>query len=276
MSIRNTAGLGLLFATTAILLLLGCIYTHRFDDTTTRSFTAVGLSRLSATTTNGAITVTAVTDTAITTTITRFAYGRSRDDAQRAIINVQVQDTIVGSELRIWSSQPAAGTRPYGASYAITSPPNLSLQLSTTNGSINVTGFNSTVTATTTNGTISLADNRGPAVISTTNSAIDISGQVGPVSASTTNGRIRCDIAGLTTAQAVLLETTNGDITLFLPADVSATIDARNTNGTIAFYDFNFTFDSLPTEHHVRAIIGSGSSPINLRTTDGNITVRRR
>jgi DUF4097 and DUF4098 domain-containing protein YvlB len=86
---------------------------------------------------------------------------------------------------------------------------------------------------------------------------------------------VDCDLAALSPTEDVRLATTNGKVTLFLPEDVSAVLDATNTNGTITIYDFTVIYDS-PTEHHIRGRIGSGASTINVTTTNGDIVVRRR
>jgi DUF4097 and DUF4098 domain-containing protein YvlB len=60
-----------------------------------------------------------------------------------------------------------------------------------------------------------------------------------------------------------------------LPDDVSAVIEATNTDGLITIYDFTVTYETQD-EHHIRARIGSGASGITIVTTSGDIVVRSR
>lgn len=259
-----------------LLVLSACVYTYRYEEPETRSWPAAGITRIAATTVNGGITLTAAADTLITGNLTRYAYGRNRSDAERAIVNVTIEDTVVGPELRVIARMPSLGARPYGAIFVFSAPESTAAVLSTTNGAIAVTGTAGGVTAGTTNGAINLTSTRGPAELQTTNGAIRLDAHRGAVDAGTTNGAIRCDLAALDAAEHAILGTTNSDIELFLPADVSALIDASNTNGTIRFLDFSYTWETMPTDHHAVARIGSGTSTVTLTTTNGDITVRRR
>jgi DUF4097 and DUF4098 domain-containing protein YvlB len=104
---------------------------------------------------------------------------------------------------------------------------------------------------------------------------LDVRVHRGAVAASTTNGAVECDLVVLAPTDSGRLETTDGDVTLLLPADVSAVIDARNTNGTLAVHDFTVIYE-VQTEHHLRGRIGSGASAITITTTNGDVTIRRR
>ena len=249
----------------AVLLAAACLYTYRLELPETYTYATAGITTLSAETQSGAISVTASTDTAITVGVVKYAYGRDTADARKAIANVVYSGTIVGDELSVKAEMPS-GSRPYGASFTITIPESTSLSLSTTNGDIN---------ASTTNGNVELSGTTGAADISTTNGKLNVQVHSGAVEGTTTNGTVDCDLAALGPTETVGLATTNGDVTLLLPADVSATIDATNTNGVITFNDFTVIYE-VQTATHVRGRIGSGASTITITTTNGDITVRRR
>jgi len=183
-------------------------------------------------------------------------------------------DTIVGDELRLKAEMPS-GSRPYGASFFITAPDSIDLSLSTTNGDVAVTGTVGDINASTTNGSVELTGTSGTASVSTTNGRLNVKVHSGPLYGGTTNGAIDCDLAALGAAENVGLATTNGTVTLLLPADVSALIDITNTNGLITIYDFTVIYESQ-TEHHLHGRIGSGASSITITTTNGAVTVRRR
>ena len=256
------------------LLAVACLYTYKLEVTENHTYAAAGISRLSATTKNGAISVTASTGTVITVDVLKHAYGRDKADAEQAIANVVYSDTVVGDELRVKAEMPS-GSRPYGASFTITAPENVGISLSTTNGDVSVANTVGDINAGTTNGDIELAGTMGTASVSTTNGRLNVKVHSGPLYGGTTNGAVDCDLAALGAAESVGLATTNGAVTLLLPDDVSALIDITNTNGLITIYDFTVTYESQ-TEHHLRGRIGSGASSITITTTNGAVTVRRR
>jgi hypothetical protein len=258
----------------AVLLVAACLYTYRLELPETHTYPATGINALSAETQNGAITVTASADATISVDVLKFAYGRNKADAEKAIANVVFSDTIVGGELRLRADMPS-GPRPYGASLTITARESTDVALSTTNGDVEVSNTTGPISAATTNGDIALTGTTGAASISTTNGRLNVQVHRGAVGGTTTNGTVDCDLAALGPAETVALATTNGKVTLLLPADVSAIIDATNTNGIITFYDFTVIYEEQ-TATHVRGRIGSGASTITITTTNGDITVRRR
>ncbi len=256
------------------LLAVACLYTYKLEVPETHTYAAAGISRLRATTRNGAISVTASQDSVIIDSVVKHAYGRDKADAEQALANVVYSDTIVGDELRVEAEMPS-GSRPYGASFFVTAPNSLDLSLTTTNGDVAVTGMVGSISASTTNGDIELSGTDGTASVSTTNGRLNAKVHSGPLYGGTTNGAVDCDLAALGAAENVGLATTNGAVTLLLPDDVSAVIDITNTNGLITIYDFTVIYESQ-TEHHLRGRIGSGASSITVTTTNGDVTVRRR
>jgi hypothetical protein len=256
------------------LLAVACLYTYKLEVPETHPYAAAGITRLDAKTQNGAISVTASQDTIITIDVVKHAYGRDKAGAEEAIENVVYSDTVVGDELRVKAEMPS-GSRPYGASFTITTPDSNDLSLATTNGDVSVTNTVGDVTASTTNGSVELDSTAGLASVSTTNGSLNVKVHSGAFYGATTNGAIDCDLAGLRVTEEVGLATTNGKVTLWLPDDVSAVIEATNTNGFITIYDFTVTYETQ-TEHHLRARIGSGASSITITTTNGDVVVNRR
>jgi hypothetical protein len=256
------------------LLAVACLYTYKLETPESHTYAAVGISSINAATQNGAVSVTASQDGVITVGVVKHAYGRDQADAEKAIANVVYRDSIVGDELRIWTDMPG-GNRPYGASFTIAARESTDLTLSTTNGDIAVANMIGDINAGTTNGNIELTGTSGTASLATTNGRLNVSVHRGPLYGATTNGAVDCDLAALGPAEDVGLATTNGKVTLLLPDDVSAVIEATNTNGFLTIYDFTVTYDTQ-TENHLKARIGSGASSITITTTNGDVVVRRR
>jgi hypothetical protein len=257
-----------------VLLAAACLYTYRLELPETHTYPAAGITALSAATQNGAVSVTVSSDTLITVDVLKQAYGRDKEDAEKAIANVVYSGAVAGNELAVKAEMPS-GPRPYGAAFTIIARESTDLALSTTNGDITVSNTFGDVSAGTTNGDVVLTGTAGTASLSSTNGKLDVSVHSGAVDGKTTNGAVDCDLAALGASENVGLQTTNGKVTLLLPADVSALIDATTTNGTITINDFTVVYE-IQTENHLRGSIGSGASSITITTTNGDITVRRR
>lgn len=263
------------FLPLALLLAVACLYTCKFEAVETHTYPAAGVTTLSAMTQNGGVSVAADDDTLFTVKVEKYAYGKDKADAEQAITNVVYNGAVIGTELRVKAEMPS-GPRPYGADLTITAPATTAVSVQTTNGAITVTNTVGDIAASTTNGAITLSGTDGTVSLATTNGALEVDVHRGGIEGKTTNGAVECDIAALGPADDVILETTNGAVTLWLPADVSAVVDATNTNASIFILGFTGVIYDKLEEHHVRARIGSGASSVTITTTNGTVTVRAR
>ncbi len=144
------------------------------------------------------------------------------------------------------------------------------LEVVTTNGAVTVTDVNGAVAVNTTNGQVTLTDIRGDLVGWTTNGQVSVDGHVGNFDISTTNSAIDLDSA-LPEGGFGYAASTNGSIDLTLPADVSATLEARTTNGSIGIDEI--AFDGQLHDDWASVIFGDGAGEIVLSTTNGTIQV---
>jgi DUF4097 and DUF4098 domain-containing protein YvlB len=257
------------------LLCLCCIYTYKLELPETRTWSTSGIFGISASTRNGQVTVTAAGDTLIKATITRWCYGRDSADAADAVKNVVVKDTVVGDEVRLWAEMPS-GRRSYGAHYELNAPESTALSLSTSNGAITLTGMTAGADASTSNADITLLDTRGSAVLSTTNGKVQARVHRGSISIFTSNGTVDCDLAEFGATDVASLATSNGKVTLYLPADVSAVFDATTTNADITISGFAQVSYEISERTHKRGRIGSGASDVSIVTSNGDVVVRAR
>jgi DUF4097 and DUF4098 domain-containing protein YvlB len=96
----------------------------------------------------------------------------------------------------------------------------------------------------------------------------------GSIDATTTNGRITADLVTIAKGKSLALETTNGRISISVPSNLAADVDAGTTNGKI--------HTDLPVEtRHIdrntlRGKINGGGTPLRLRTTNGSIEILTR
>lgn len=257
-----------------ILALFGCLYFYRVEQMETRSRPAALVNSLNLITHNGAVTTTATEDTNLVVEIARYAYGRDKSDAEKKVQEITIQDTI---ESNTWSLSAILPKRKQhlGALFDANCPANTHLNIHTSNGKVTVSGLKNGVSVFTSNGQVILIGTEGDAQINTTNGKVTVQVHSGGIAIQTSNGEIDCDLVLLPATKSALLSTTNGKVTLRLPPDVSATIEATTTNGTVVVTGYRVEYEQQ-SQKHIRARIGSGASPISITTSNGDIVIQSR
>jgi DUF4097 and DUF4098 domain-containing protein YvlB len=174
--------------------------------------------------------------------------------------------------------------------------------LKTAGGCISVKQIAGELDASTAGGSVEVGDVAGPAVLETAGGSIRLNSAKGLVKATTSAGGIRLSrlsqgavartAAGPITTEFVAqkgsfsdstLETTMGDIVVYLPADlpvtVNAMIDAAFGHAIRSdFPELKITSeggDYGPREIYGRGAINGGGPVLKIRTTSGNIELRR-
>lgn len=143
-------------------------------------------------------------------------------------------------------------------SYEITVPASTNLDsIDTVNGEIDIEGIAGDVSADTTNG------------------GINVTGLRGNFRGDTVNGGIDATFQSLGGDQRVVAETVNGKITLRLPEDASAEIDAGTVNGGIDADDFGLRVDKGFLGRDLEGEIGGGDARVKLGTVNGGIRIRK-
>jgi len=127
------------------------------------------------------------------------------------------------------------------------------------------------LSARTLNGRIAATGLHGEARLATLNGAVTVDAG-GPIVATTLNGAVDAKTAG---GSPVRLETTNGAITLALPASAGADVYAATTAGLITSDFGAVPPPSIPMMHSARFRVGAGGAAVTLRTTHGDVHVRR-
>jgi Toastrack DUF4097 len=147
------------------------------------------------------------------------------------------------------------GNRSYSVSYVIRVPQKFDLDISSTNGRLEVLDCNGRLRLETTNGKI-IAD--------------DVSGSV---RCKTTNGSIKVTMMDVKEEDEMSFTSTNGSIKLYLPNQINAEIRARTTNGSISC-DLPITEEYSRSRKRLEATINDGGMMIYLKTTNGSIRIR--
>ena len=155
----------------------------------------------------------------------------------------------------------------------------------TKGGGISIKGAQGAVEAETMGGGISVDGSGGPVVVKTSGGGIDIENARGYIEAKTAGGGIEAElaIADPEVDTHCTLETSGGNVTIYLPAELKATIDAelRIEGRSQRKYEIISDFPIEIEGERGRKITGEGEingggDLIKLRTTNGDIEIRKR
>lgn len=135
-------------------------------------------------------------------------------------------------------------------------PDGVTLDISSVNGGLEITGATAAVDAHTVNG------------------GIEATSTGGPVRASTVNGEIDVRM-GSTGTGDLDFATTNGSITVTVPDGLNADVSMRTVNGSVGA-DFPMTVNGRINPRRITATIGRGGQRIELSTVNGSIDLRKR
>ena len=125
----------------------------------------------------------------------------------------------------------------------------------------------------TVNGDIETGPLGGDVRAYTVNGGIEISA-AGYAQAHTVNGSIRARMGKADWSGDLDFETVNGSITLDLPADINARVEASTVNGDL-HTDFPLTIQGRWGPRSLRGTIGEGGRTLHLSTVNGGISLRR-
>ena len=142
------------------------------------------------------------------------------------------------------------------AVFTVRVPSGVKLDLATVNGGLDVRGATAEVVARTVNGSVR-AETGG-----------------GPVSARTVNGSLWARMSTTGDARDLDFATTNGSVTVEMPASLGAEVELSTVNGRVGT-EFPITLSGRIDPRRLRATIGDGSRHLRLRTVNGSVDLRR-
>ncbi len=134
----------------------------------------------------------------------------------------------------------------------------------------------SDLTVKTNNGGITVSDVRGQIHFDATNGGVHLKRVIGDVSGATVNGGIQVELAGARwDGRQMELSTHNGGVTIAMPAQFSARIQAETGMGRISS-DFPIPTDlSSDRSRKLDFNVGAGGPPIHITTGNGSIRLKR-
>jgi hypothetical protein len=181
---------------------------------------------------------------------------RSDERARQLASGVQIQS----GGGRVLATGPDTERREnWSVSYRINVPRRTDLDLSANNGGITINGVSGNVRFDTTNGGVRLG------------------GLGGRVNGRTTNGGLTVNLSGdRWDGEGIDVETSNGGVTLSIPDNYNAQLEARTINGGLNI-DFPITIQGeLSSRRGITTTLGSGGPTVRVRTNNGGLRIGRR
>jgi hypothetical protein len=149
------------------------------------------------------------------------------------------------------------------------------LELRTGDGSIRATGIGGRITLATGDGSVTLDDAEGDIDVDTGDGSVSVAGKLGVVKLHTGDGSItfRAE-SGTTMKDNWSLTTGDGGVSVYLPSDFAAQLDAHTGDGTIR-NELDLKTDGAEVSRRtVKGQLGSGGKTIRIRTGDGSVRLK--
>lgn len=278
------------------------------SETVEKSFKVGGSAKVQVQGFNGSITVREGSKDTVEVKCTKYVQSLTGIGARQALEKIVVEMTQDGDRIKIEArTESGSFLRNCGANFDLEIPESAEVSAKTTNGSIRMHDIRGGAELRTTNGSIVVEDGSGKLLarttngsimtefdgdlldLETTNGAITIDGKAREVKANSTNGRIcvelgkdPSEVALGTTNGSIHFEgglkgnsefrSTNGSITLQLPAQLAFEIDAATSNGSVRN---KFKMDQIESQkkRELRARRGQDGASIKVRTSNSSITI---
>lgn len=161
------------------------------------------------------------------------------------------------------------------------------------NGSLMVTGVHGTIDLKTSNGAVASEQTAGPLRVSTSNGAVRVHGADGTLTATTSNGSMDLQgrfmqvdaqtsegsvamqlLPGSSLQSSSRVTTSDGSITLSVPRDLHADVQASTSNGRIAnSLDLQ---NSTKSDDSLHGLMNGGGPTLRVHTSNGSIALNAR
>jgi hypothetical protein len=262
-----------LSAFAAMLLLIGgCWYAFQAEDEGDLVLESAGMTALKVETRNGHVTAAAWDSTGAAGEYKRRCRGSSTEEAREHLADIVLSDTLISGELRVKADCPDEVGRSYGCDFGIFCPGS-TFDISTSNGAVEVTGLGPG-TLETSNGAVTVTDATGPVSIETSNGRFTAVRHVGALTAHTSNGALDCEIISLDSlTDNVELSTSNGRVTVNLPATASLTFDLRTSNNDVTITGFPNVTYTTSERTHKKGKLNGGRMTLRVETSNGDLDI---
>jgi len=271
-------------------LLAGIPWSERVEGVDTLHFPSPGSCVLRIQNANGKTCVQGEDRDDIEVKTIKSARAESSEAASQLLDEIRVVDAELGGALSLEVEIPRKWNRHGSVNLEVRVPRKLRVEVTASNGKVNIAGLRSSVKARSSNGSVTVSDVVGDVDIMTSNAKVECSETCGRLIARSSNGKVELDghrgsidastSNGLISAsvdevarEGVVLATSNGRIVLDLPEKVDGDVDLQVDNGVIR-NDRSLGGGTRETNGRVRGTLGRGGAPIRLRTSNGSIALR--
>lgn len=245
---------------------------QRFEQQETKTIPAGDYAHLEVRNANGNITVEGTEGEGIALVATKKVKAKSEEEGQRRLNQIRIALSEEKPNLRIVTDvSELHPKRNWSVNYEIHLPMHISLFARTSNGNVDVADLREQTQVETSNGNLSAHRIGSSIAARTSNGNIKLHDVEGAIEAKTSNGNVYGQLRTFDTEKPTTLHSTNGNVQLAMPDDVSAKVVAATRNGNV-HCDLPISV-SLQRKNHLEGAIGSGEGEIELRTTNGNVRI---
>ncbi len=304
----------LLAATFVAPFVVGCAYPYRIGVDEAMREPLNGAQTIELKSRNGRIEVRGDTAASqVQIAATKSASGNSTAEARNFAEDIEISTSRTGNSLHIEPTFPDRdNARQYAVDFLITLPPNVGLNLSTSNGRVVVATMKGDVDVNTSNGPVDLreiegkvhADTsngaivvknvRGDLNLETSNGGIDVAasgdknirchtsnGNVKMTAARgnprirTSNGRVEIQVVELQNPPSIDVRSSNGGVTVEVPSTTSGRLNMSTSNGHVTTDFESASVRDLETSRRsLSATLNDGAGNIDIVSSNGSITFR--
>src|SRR6185369_16984606 len=129
------------------------------------------------------------------------------------------------------------------------------------------------VAGATSGGPVTVKSFHGDVEIKSSGGGLTITDVAGKVTGMTAGGPISARFAS-PLSEALDLKTSGGQVTLQVPEGSAFDLDAATTAGRVSS-ELSVSGQGKPSANHLKGAVNGGGQPVLLRTTGGNIQVRK-
>jgi len=244
-----------------LLLASACVVTAGQEEVFEKAFSMEGVSRISVENVNGRIEASTWDRPYLKVRAVKKASGGQSEETLR---QTEIRVRKLGDEIRLETVNPHRhhlfGFLNFGwhnprVDYEVHFPPGTTVRLETTNGQVQGTGMDGSVSCDVVNGSIELSEIGGP------------------VRATTVNGGLRIGFRGALKKSE--LETVNGSVEVAFDRKSSVRYDLQTVNGRIEG-DIDLDVEGRHGPKEARGSYNGGSESLHCETVNGSIRLKTR
>jgi DUF4097 and DUF4098 domain-containing protein YvlB len=156
---------------------------------------------------------------------------------------------------------------------AIRMPRNAKVNVHTGDGDVSAKGLNGELDFTTGDGRLELDDVDGNLHADTSDGSVRVSGRFDVLELRTSDGRVEVEARpGSQLRKPWDVRSSDGSVTLRIPADLAADIELHTSDGSITT-NIPITVEGSFSHHDVRGKINGGGNRLTVHTSDGSVTL---